>query len=68
MQVINVIWGFGFNAGSMSDKEIFRLSGITNLLTPDMAIMVDKGFLIENVAPCKVRIDQGIGLSYCFQI
>ncbi|XP_049436072.1 uncharacterized protein LOC125891117 isoform X1 [Epinephelus fuscoguttatus] len=44
----------GLYAGSMSDKEIFRLSGITNLLTPDMAIMVDKGFLIENVAPCKV--------------
>ncbi|KAL7407177.1 hypothetical protein ABVT39_004470 [Epinephelus coioides] len=44
----------GLYAGSMSDKEIFKLSGITNLLTPDMAIMVDKGFLIENVAPCKV--------------
>lgn len=41
-------------AGSMSDREIFKLSGITNLLTPDMAIMVDKGFLVDDLAPCKV--------------
>lgn len=29
--------------GSMSDKELFRQSGITALLTPEMGIMVDKG-------------------------
>ncbi|XP_022519890.2 uncharacterized protein LOC111190408 [Astyanax mexicanus] len=44
----------GLYAGSMSDREIFKLSGIINLLTPDMAIMVDKGFLVDNLAPCKV--------------
>ncbi|KAK7939005.1 hypothetical protein WMY93_002331 [Mugilogobius chulae] len=41
-------------AGSTSDREIFKQSGIANLLKPDMAIMVDKGFLVDNVAPCKV--------------
>ncbi|KAJ8016003.1 hypothetical protein DPEC_G00002610 [Dallia pectoralis] len=44
----------GLYAGSMSDREIFKMSGIANLLTPDMAIMVDKGFLVDNLAPCKV--------------
>ncbi|KAK9977008.1 hypothetical protein ABG768_018829 [Culter alburnus] len=44
----------GLYAGSMSDREIFKLSGIANLLTPDMAIMMDKGFLVDNLAPCKV--------------
>ncbi|XP_051802466.1 uncharacterized protein LOC127533431 [Acanthochromis polyacanthus] len=44
----------GLYAGSMSDREIFRLSGIIKLLKPDMAIMVDKGFLVDNIAPCKV--------------
>lgn len=44
----------GLYAGSMSDREIFKLSGITKLLKPDMAIMVDKGFLVDNIAPCKV--------------
>lgn len=41
-------------AGSISDREIFKLSGITRLLKPDMAIMVDKGFLIDDLVPCKV--------------
>ncbi|XP_076876897.1 uncharacterized protein LOC143526126 [Brachyhypopomus gauderio] len=41
--------------GSISDKEIFRQSGITSLLTPDMAIMVDKGFLVDDLVPCKVH-------------
>lgn len=41
-------------AGSMSDREIFKLSGITKLLTPEMAIMVDKGFLVDNLCPGKV--------------
>ncbi|KAJ4918283.1 hypothetical protein JOQ06_022093, partial [Pogonophryne albipinna] len=39
----------GLYAGSMSDREIFKLSGIVSLLTPDMATMVDKGFLVENL-------------------
>ncbi|CAM4575197.1 unnamed protein product [Leuciscus chuanchicus] len=37
--------------GSMSDKEIFCQSGIKNLLTPDTAIMVDKGILVDDLAP-----------------
>lgn len=41
-------------AGSMSDREIFRISGITKFLTADMAIMVDKGFLVDALVPCKV--------------
>ncbi|KAI4903067.1 hypothetical protein NFI96_026326, partial [Prochilodus magdalenae] len=41
--------------GSISDKEIFRQSGITSLLTPDMAIMVDKGFLVDDLVPCKIH-------------
>ena len=44
----------GLYAGSISDREIFKLSGIVNLLRPDMAIMVDKGFVVDNIAPCKV--------------
>ncbi|XP_033998055.1 uncharacterized protein LOC117492030 [Trematomus bernacchii] len=44
----------GLYAGSMSDREIFKLSGIVSLLTPDMAIMVDKGFLVDNLVECKV--------------
>lgn len=43
----------GLYAGSMSGREI-KLSGIANLLTPDMAIMVDKGFLEDNLVTCKV--------------
>lgn len=42
-------------AGSISDRELFKQSGITNLLTPDMAIMVDKGFLIDSLVPCKIH-------------
>ena len=38
----------------MSDCEIFKLSGIVKLLKPGMAIMVDKGFVVDNLAPCKV--------------
>uniref|UniRef100_A0A4W5KWQ8 DDE Tnp4 domain-containing protein n=1 Tax=Hucho hucho TaxID=62062 RepID=A0A4W5KWQ8_9TELE len=41
-------------AGSVSDKGIFKQSGIISLLTPDMAIMVDKGFLLDDIVPCKV--------------
>lgn len=42
-------------SGSLGGREIFKLSGITSLLTPDMAIMVDKGYLIDDLAPCKVH-------------
>ncbi|XP_037536329.1 uncharacterized protein LOC119428678 [Nematolebias whitei] len=41
--------------GSMSDKEVFRQSGITSLLTLDMAIMVDKGFLVDDLVPGTVH-------------
>ncbi|XP_056120604.1 uncharacterized protein LOC130097688 [Rhinichthys klamathensis goyatoka] len=40
---------------SISDRELFKQSGIINLLTPDMAIMVDKGFLIDSLVPCKIH-------------
>uniref|UniRef100_A0A8C6VRU2 THAP-type domain-containing protein n=1 Tax=Nothobranchius furzeri TaxID=105023 RepID=A0A8C6VRU2_NOTFU len=41
--------------GSISDKEIFRHSGISSLLTPEMDVMVDKGFLIDELVPGKVH-------------
>ncbi|XP_061584291.1 uncharacterized protein LOC133449172 [Cololabis saira] len=41
-------------SGSVSDKELFRQSGIIPLLDKDMAVMVDKGFGIDDVVPCKV--------------
>ncbi|KAJ8334017.1 hypothetical protein SKAU_G00413360 [Synaphobranchus kaupii] len=41
-------------AGSISDKEILKQSGIVSLLKPTMAIMVDKGFLVEDCVPCKI--------------
>ncbi|XP_034091416.1 uncharacterized protein LOC117558962 [Gymnodraco acuticeps] len=40
--------------GSVSDKEIFKQSGIAALLTENMAVMVDKGFLISDCCKCKV--------------
>lgn len=42
--------------GSISDKEILKQSGIVALMNPSMAIMVDKGFLVEDCVPCKVHI------------
>lgn len=42
--------------GSISVKEILKQSGIVALLNPSMAIMVDKGFLVEDCVPCKVHI------------
>ncbi|XP_016112059.1 uncharacterized protein [Sinocyclocheilus grahami] len=45
----------GLYAGSISDRELFKQSGIIDVLTPDMAIMVDKGFLIDNLVPCKIH-------------
>ena len=41
--------------GSMSDKQVFRQSGITSLLTPEMAVMVDKGFLVDDLVPGTVH-------------
>ncbi|XP_023805937.1 uncharacterized protein LOC111946626 [Oryzias latipes] len=41
--------------GSISDRELFRLSGIIPLLSPDMAVMVDKGFRVENLVPGKLH-------------
>ncbi len=38
-------------AGSISDKELLKQSGIVSLLKPGMAIMVDKGFLVDDCVP-----------------
>ncbi|XP_051743154.1 uncharacterized protein LOC127508816 [Ctenopharyngodon idella] len=42
--------------GAISDKEILKQSSIVSLLKPTMAIMVDKGFLVEDFIPCKIHI------------
>lgn len=42
--------------GAISDRAILKQSGIVSLLKPTMAIMVDKGFLVEDCVPCKVHI------------
>lgn len=42
------------NVGSISDKQIMRESGILSLLRPGMAIMVDPGFLVDDLVPCKI--------------
>ncbi|CAM4620187.1 unnamed protein product [Leuciscus chuanchicus] len=41
--------------GSVSDKELFRQSEIIPLLDKDMAVMVDEGFRIDDLVPCKVH-------------
>ncbi|KAF4114263.1 hypothetical protein G5714_004486 [Onychostoma macrolepis] len=41
-------------SGAVSDKGLFRQSGIIPLLDKDMAVMVDKGFRIDDLVPCKV--------------
>lgn len=41
--------------GSISDKELFCHSGIIPLLTSDMDLMVDKGFLIDELVPGNVH-------------
>ncbi|XP_042285784.1 uncharacterized protein LOC121909344 isoform X4 [Thunnus maccoyii] len=38
----------------VSDKEISRQSGIIPLLSPDMAVMVDQRFLVDDLGSCKV--------------
>ncbi|XP_014892019.1 uncharacterized protein LOC106949963 [Poecilia latipinna] len=40
--------------GSVSDTELFLRSGLADRLTEDMAVMVDKGFLISGCVKCKV--------------
>ncbi|XP_054599835.2 uncharacterized protein [Nothobranchius furzeri] len=42
--------------GATSDKEILKQSGIAALLNPSKAIMVGKGFLVEDCVPCNVHI------------
>lgn len=42
-------------ADSVSDEELFKQSGIVSLLKPEMAIMFDKGFLVDYRVPCKVH-------------
>lgn len=41
-------------AGSICDKQITRECGVLNLLKPGMAVIVDRGFLIDDISPCKV--------------
>lgn len=41
-------------AGSISDKELLKRSGLFSLLKPGMAIMVDKDFPVDESEPCKV--------------
>ena len=36
-------------AGLISDKQITKESGIINRLKPGMAVMVDRGFLIDDI-------------------
>ncbi|XP_076126773.1 uncharacterized protein LOC143106385 [Alosa pseudoharengus] len=45
-------------SGSISDKELFKQSGIIPLLDKDMAVMVDKGFTIDDLvsAVCLVPL------------
>ncbi|XP_077440188.1 uncharacterized protein LOC144062563 isoform X1 [Vanacampus margaritifer] len=42
-------------AGSISDKQIVRVSGLISLLKPEMAVMVTKDFIIDDdIVPCKI--------------
>lgn len=40
--------------GSVSDKELLKQSGLNDLLTKDMSILVDKGFLIADCVKFQV--------------
>ncbi len=51
-----VTFALSLYEGAISDREILKQSGIVCLLKPTMAIMVDKGFLVEDCVPCKVHI------------
>uniref|UniRef100_A0A672FUQ0 THAP-type domain-containing protein n=1 Tax=Salarias fasciatus TaxID=181472 RepID=A0A672FUQ0_SALFA len=44
--------------GSVSDRELLKQSGLLSLLKPSMAIMVDKGFLVEDLVPCKLSSEE----------
>ncbi|KAK7879660.1 hypothetical protein WMY93_033632, partial [Mugilogobius chulae] len=39
--------------GFISDREILKQSGLVSLLKPSRAIMVDKGFLLEDLVPTR---------------
>uniref|UniRef100_A0A4W5PMJ2 DDE Tnp4 domain-containing protein n=1 Tax=Hucho hucho TaxID=62062 RepID=A0A4W5PMJ2_9TELE len=52
-------------AGSISDKELSKQSGLFALLTEDMAEMADKGFLIDDCVPGKVYQAKSIVHSFC---
>lgn len=41
-------------SGSISDTELFKVSGIIPLLDDNMAVMVDKGFRIDELVSCKI--------------
>lgn len=41
-------------AGCISEKQITRKSGILSLLRPGVAIMVDRGFPVDDLLLCKV--------------
>lgn len=41
-------------AASVSDKELFKQSGIVSLLKPEMAIMVTNRLFVDDCVPCKV--------------
>ncbi|XP_050978625.1 uncharacterized protein si:ch211-262i1.5 [Labeo rohita] len=41
-------------AGSISDKELLKQSGFVSLLKHEMAIMINKGFFIDDCVPCRV--------------
>ncbi|KAK7882298.1 hypothetical protein WMY93_028472 [Mugilogobius chulae] len=41
---------------SISNRDITKHSGLVSHLKPSMAIMVDEGFLVEDVVPCKVHV------------
>ncbi|XP_059201695.1 uncharacterized protein LOC131981439 [Centropristis striata] len=53
--------------GSVTDEEIFRKSGILPLLSPHMAVMVERGFYVDDHVPGKVHrlafLPQGNPLS-----
>lgn len=45
--------------GSMSDREVFQQSGVTSLLSPDMAIMLEKDFREGDLTPESAFLSKG---------
>lgn len=41
-------------AGSVSDNDVLKKSGIVLYLKPEMAIMVNKDFLVDDCVPCRI--------------